>query len=453
MKALPQALEIEQAVLGAVLLQRDVLTDVADLLTPEMFYEPKHRTIYAACLEMAQVGTGIDILTLTQHLRKAGKTEASGGPVYLTQLTSRVASAANVHVHVKLLAEKWMQRELIVLSGKIAEQAHGEVDPFELLATIDKDLLAISRISDVGKTVEHGTALRSMLAMMQEIAAGRKAPAMPLGFAKVDEALGGGTRAGDLVVIAARPAMGKSAFAVTVARNVAEQQWPVFFATLEMSTEQQVQRVVSATSNVQLNRIRSPQFLQRQDWDAVLRAIEATQALPITWDDTPALAMPQLRAKALRWARRAKVKEGCGLIIVDYLQLMTGEQVKGGNREAEISSISRGLKQLGREIGISVIALAQLNREVEKRGGDKKPHLSDLRDSGAIEQDADVVAFLYRPEVYGIEATAEGESTKQLAYFLLGKSRNGDLGDTKLTFHGPYATFVDGEPAPNPPPF
>jgi replicative DNA helicase len=438
----PQALEMEQAVLGAAMIQRDALMRIADVLRPEMFYEPRHRTIYAACLDLANNGSAVDILTVTQQLMRQGLTEASGGPFYLTQLTSRVASAANIEHHAHYIAEKWMLRGMIDIGTRMAQLAYeGETDVFDLMEQMDTALLALGQVGQ-GTEIEHREALRLMLKNLEDVAAGRAAPAMPFGFSEVDSLMGGGGREGDLVIVAARPSMGKSVYAVNVATNVAKLGYPVYFVSLEMSTQQQVERQQAQASSTSMGRIRSPQYLQSTDWARLTMGASDTQTLPILWDSPGTLNATQLRAKAMRWARKAKVQKGKGLIVLDYLQLMDGTG-KAGNREQDVSHISRSLKQIARETGVTVLALSQLSRKCEDRT-DKRPILSDLRESGAIEQDADLVQFIYRPAVY------EG-SDDRTAEIIQAKGRGAGIGTAFLDFYGEYASFRDkGNPLATP---
>jgi len=444
----PQALEIEQAVLGAVMLQRDALVRVADLLTPEMFYSPKHRTIYGACLQLSQEGSPIDILTVTQKLRKNGQTEASGGPFYLTELTSRVSSAANIEFHARSLAEKWILRGLIELTQKVADKAYSEeTDCFDLLTDVDSELVRLGRVTDSGKAVKHRDALRLMLKNLEDVAAGRAAPAISFGFKEIDYLMNGGGRAGDLIIIGARPGMGKSNLAVNISMNVARQGYPVYFVSLEMSTQQQVERTAALTSTTSMGRIKAPKRLQSSDWARLTMAANETQSFNITWDSPGMLTAVQLRAKAMRWARAEKVQEGKGLLVLDYLQLVQPEGRGGGNREQDVSHVSRTLKQLGMEIGIPVIALSQLSRDVEKRTNDKRPVLSDLRESGAIEQDADYVQFIYRDEYYNPNGDVLNYDPK--AEYIQAKGRGAAIGTGYLHFHGEFSRFIDDPDSPN----
>ena len=436
----PQALEIEQAVLGALMLQRDALAKVVDILKPEVFYKDAHKHIFEAITRLWANGEPVDILTVTQELRKAGTTEAAGGAFYLTELTSRVASAANIEFHARYVAEKYLLRELIRISGEVQRDAYEDShDVFDLLDRAESDLFKLAETNLKRDALPMASLIPKSIRSLEEM---RDRPdgitGIPTGFSKLD-GMTSGWQKSDLVIIAARPAMGKTAFALSLARTAAvTNNIPVAFFSLEMAAAQIAHRLLSSEAELELNKLRNGK-LESYEWQQLTSRSAKLRDAPFIIDDTPALSVYDLRAKC----RRLKSEKGIQMIIIDYLQLMTAPNVRAGNREQEIAYISRSLKELGKELDLAVIALSQLSREVEKRGTDKRPQLSDLRESGAIEQDADLVAFLYRPEVYNIEVTENGRSTRGLGEVILGKQRNGPIGSVEVQFEGHYARFSE----------
>lgn len=444
-KVPPQASALEEAVLGALMLDKDALPAVLDLLRPESFYSDGHQAIYKAVLELFRNSKPIDLLTVTEELKRMGSLDLIGGAYYLVELTNRVASAANIEYHARIIAQKHIQREMIKVSTNIIRDAYEDTtDVFDLMDKAEQSLFAITE-TNLSRTFEGMNTLASKLLKQIEGLSQKEdgLTGVPTGFTELDR-LTSGWQPSDLIIVAARPSMGKTAFTLSLARNAAmDFNKGVAMFSLEMSNLQLVQRLVSMEAEIPSSKLRNGQ-LEPHEWQQLHTAIEKMSKAPIYIDDTPGINIFELRAKC----RRLKAQHDIQLIIIDYLQLMTGggENSKGGgNREQEISAISRALKGLAKELSVPVIALSQLSRAVETRGGSKKPQLSDLRESGAIEQDADIVGFIYRPEYYQILEDENGNSTKGMADILINKHRNGALGEVRLRFVGEFSKFADPE--------
>jgi len=439
----PQALDLEEAVLGALMIEKDALTAVVDILKPEVFYKEAHQIIFSIIRTLFQRNEPTDILTVTAELRKQGSLEMVGGAYYITELTNRVASTANIEFHARIISQKFIQRELIKISSEVINLAYEDTtDVFDLLDQAEKKLFEVTEnnlkrgsdsLSDlVKKSIDE-------LKRLQNDPNGTTG--VPSGFPSLDKVTLGWQKS-DLIIIAARPGMGKTAFTLSCARNAAvDYQIPVAVFSLEMSSVQLVNRLISGESELDSNKLRKGK-LERHEWQQLHSKIGKLSEAPIYIDDTPALSIFDLRAKS----RRLKAQFDIQLIIVDYLQLMRGTQDnKMGNREQEIGTISRSLKAIAKELQVPVIALSQLSRKVEERGGAKRPILSDLRESGSIEQDADMVIFLNRPEYHGLTQDELGNSTKGLAEIIIAKHRNGSLEDIKLTFIDRFVKFIEQE--------
>ncbi len=441
-KMAPNARDLEIAVLGAIMLEQSAVNAVIDILKPNSFYDPRHNLIFAAILDLFSKGEPIDILTVAQGMRKEGTLEAAGGPTYISMLTNQVASAANIEAHARVISQKYIQRELIRISGKIIQDAYEETtDVFDLLDEAEASLFGVAE-GNIRKNYDKMSQLIKLA--LDEIDKAREnktgVTGVPSGFTALDKVTNGWQRS-DMIVIAARPAMGKTAFVLSMARNMAvDFKQPVAIFSLEMSSLQLVQRLISSETEIEADKLRRGQLAEHELHQLHQRISRITDA-PLFIDDTPALSVFELRAKC----RRLKAQHGIQMIIIDYLQLMSvgGSDSKGGNREQEISTISRSIKQIAKELDVPVIALSQLSRQVETRSGDKRPVLSDLRESGAIEQDADIVGFIYRPEYYGILTDAQGNSTHGLAQILIAKHRNGAVTDVDLEFKGHLAKFTN----------
>jgi len=438
----PQAIELEEAVLGAMLIDKKGVDEVIDLLEPGAFYKTAHQNIFESILNLFQNSQPIDLLTVSSDLRKNGKLESIGGDYYLVQLTQRVASSAHIEFHARIILQKYIQRSLIRISNEIIESSYKEsIDVFDLLDEAESKLYDVAQ-GNIKKSSDTAQNL-VMLAKkkIEEIANKEGLSGIATGFEKLDS-LTSGWQPSDLIIIAARPGMGKTALTLSMARNIAvTKETPVAFFSLEMSSVQLITRLISAETGLSSEKLRTGK-LADHEWKQLNVKVGDLEKAPLFIDDTPALSIFDLRAKA----RRLASQHGIKLIIVDYLQLMTaGSNSKAGNREQEISSISRNLKALAKELDIPIIALSQLSRAVETRGGTKRPQLSDLRESGAIEQDADIVSFIYRPEYYGIEEWDDEEHTSSVAQaeFIVAKHRNGGLDNIRMKFIGQLGKFED----------
>lgn len=437
----PQNRDLEEVVLGALMLDKDALPVVLEILSPSSFYVDAHQHIYQAMLNLFEHSKPVDMLTVTEELRRLGKLEAVGGPYTLVQLTNRVASSANIEYHARIIAQKFIQRELIRISNQTIRDAYEDTtDVFDLLDDAETGLFQITQ-NNISKSYEPLGAL-SGLALKQIEELSKKEDGMtgvPTGFRSLDQ-LTSGWQPSDLIIIAARPSMGKTAFTLNLARNAAvDHGKPVAVFSLEMGNLQLAMRLISAEAEVEGSRLRNGKLQNEQEWQRVHRAIEKFSNVPIYIDDTPGINIFELRAKC----RRLRKQHGIEMVIIDYLQLMTGSGDGKGNREQEVSGISRALKGMAKELGIPVIALSQLSRSVESRGGSKRPMLSDLRESGAIEQDADIVTFLFRPEYYGIFQDEDGRDTQGLTEVIVAKHRNGAVDTVRLRFIKQFARFAD----------
>ncbi len=436
----PQAKELEEAVLGAVMIESNAINDVADILKDETFYIDAHQRIWRAIRMLYQNLAPIDLLTVTEQLKKNGELDAAGGPFYVAQLTNKVGSAANVEYHARVLAEKHIQRTLISTSTEIIKDAYEDTtDVFELLDKAEKNLFSISENNLKRESQDISSLVMGELKEMEirMNVSEDHLNGVASGFIELDKATGGWQKS-DLIIVAARPAMGKTAFTLALARNAAiDHKKPVAIFSLEMSSSQLVQRMISMESHIPSEKIRKGN-LHPYEYQILTSKIDKLKEAPIFIDDTPAINIFEIRSKC----RRLKQQHDIQMIVIDYLQLMSGTgDGRGGNREQEISQISRSLKGLAKELGIPVIALSQLSRAVETRGGDKKPILSDLRESGAIEQDADIVIFLYRGEYYGLDTDAEGNSNRNIAEVIIAKHRNGPIRTVKTRFISSFAKF------------
>lgn len=439
-KPLPQAIPIEEAVLGALMLDKDAIAVVKDVLHPESFFSNAHQAIYKAILFLFERSQPCDLLTVTEQLKINNQLDIIGGPYYLVGLTNRVASAANVEYHAKIITEKYIRRELIRVSERIVLSGYREpVDVFSLLQEAEDGLFNITQ-KNLSRSVLPLSTLMPKALRQLEIIAKRKTEltGVPSGFTDLDR-MTSGWQPADLIIMAARPGMGKTGATLCMARSAAKEFGKgVAFFSLEMSSIQLVNRLISIEAEIAGSKLRSGE-LEDYEWQQLALTIEEIKKWPLYIDDTPGINILELRAKC----RRLKMQHDIQMVIVDYLQLMTGIGDAKGNREQEVSSISRGLKGLAKELNVPVIALSQLSRAVETRGGMKRPQLSDLRESGSIEQDSDIVSFIYRPEYYQILEDEEGQSLKGIGEIIIAKHRNGALGTVKLKFIDKYAKFTE----------
>ncbi len=438
----PQSLDMEEAVLGALMLEKEALNRIVDILRPEMFYKDSNKVIYEAVIALFQNSEPVDLLTVKNYLSQNAKLDIVGGIFYLTELTARVASAANIEYHARIIAQKYLLRELVRIGDSTVRDAYDETtDVFNLLDKTEQSLFSLSETNLRRNYMPMSDLVITTLRKLEELRHREGGiTGIASGFRTLDEYTSG-FQSSDLIICAARPAMGKTAFTLTLARNAAVKfGHSVAFFSLEMAATQIVQRLLCAEAEIDAQKMRSGQ-LQPFEWQQLNSRIGELSKSSLFIDDTPALSIMDLRAKA----RRLKAEKGISMIIIDYLQLMTGNASKGGNREQEIAGISRSLKELAKEINVPIIALSQLSRAVETRGGDKRPMLSDLRESGSIEQDADMVMFLYRPEYYGLATYDDGSSTRGICEVIISKQRNGPVGEVKLQFINKFAKFVDLE--------
>lgn len=442
----PQALDLEQAVLGALMIDNDALSNAIELLKPESFYQPEHQKIFSAIEDLFNNTERIDILTVTNLLKQKGDLKEVGGAAFVSKLTERVASAANIETHARIIAQKFIQRELIRISSNTIKDAYEDTtDVFDLLNNAEQGLFEISE-GNIRKNYDKmSTLIRQALEKIEDVKNKQDGlSGIPSGFTDLDRVTSG-WQPSDLIVIAARPGMGKTAFVLSMARNTSVNfQKPTAIFSLEMSSVQLVNRLISSESAIPAEKLRKGN-LEEHEWIQLNQQISSLSEAPLFIDDTPALTVFELRAKCRRLVRN----NGVELVIIDYLQLMhSGNSNKSGNREQEISTISRSLKSIAKELNIPIIALSQLSRAVETRGGDKRPMLSDLRESGAIEQDADIVCFIYRPDYYGFTEwpdTSPGQDPdcQGQGEVIIAKHRNGSLENIRLRFIAHLAKFTD----------
>ncbi|MBC9796941.1 replicative DNA helicase [Sinomicrobium weinanense] len=436
----PQAPDLEEAVLGAMMIDKKGVDEVIDIIHPDAFYKEAHRYIYEAIVKLFENTEPIDLLTVSSQLKKDGKLELIGGDFYLIRLTQKVSSSAHIEFHARIILQKFIQRSLIKISSEIIEEAYDETtDVFDLLDSAEAKLYEVTQ-GNIKKSSETAQSLvMQAKKKIEEISNKEGLSGIPSGFDKLDK-LTSGWQPSDLIIVAARPGMGKTALTLSMARNMAvNSNTPVAFFSLEMSSVQLITRLISSETGLSSEKLRTGK-LEKHEWEQLNVKVKSLEKAPLFIDDTPSLSIFDLRAKA----RRLASQHGIKLIIIDYLQLMTaGGSQKGGNREQEISTISRNLKALAKELSVPVIALSQLSRAVETRGGSKRPLLSDLRESGAIEQDADIVAFIYRPEYYKIEEWDDEERTPTQGQgeFIVAKHRNGGLENIRLKFIGHLGKF------------
>ncbi len=438
----PQAVEIEESILGGMLIENDAASTALELLKPEDFYKKAHRHIFEVMLRLYEKNNPLDLITVENELRDQKLLEECGGPGYLSQLTRSVSSAANIEYHAQIVAEKAIKRNLISKFTEVVSESYDSTtDPFELLDKAERYLFELSNSNKRAGARSINDILKKTLGRLEEL---RSKPdgvtGVPSGT-DVDDYTAGWQK-GDLIIIAARPSMGKTAFVLTVARNAAlypdpDKNAAVALFSLEMSDHQLVQRLLTMEARVNAQSARTGR-LSPDEFQQLIQGAGRLFPARIFIDDTPGITLMEMRSKC----RRLKAEHDIGMVIVDYLQLMRGSSNdRNSNREQEIAAISRGLKALAKELDVPVIALAQLSRAVETRGGSKRPMLSDLRESGSIEQDADVVIFLYRPEYYNIMTDEEGRSTQGIGEIIIGKQRNGPVGTKRLQFIKEYARF------------
>jgi replicative DNA helicase len=437
----PQAPELEEAVLGAIMLETDAYSMVQEIIKPECFYKVAHQKIFSAIQTLAVHQQPVDMHTVTEQLRKDGTIDEIGGPYYITLLTAKVNSAAHLEYHARIIVQKYLARELIRISSDIQTKAFDDkTDVDDLMQEAEGMLFEVSQRNLKKDVVQINPVIQEARNRMIMAAEKQGASGVPSGFHSLDKITSGWQRS-DLIIIAARPAMGKTAFILSMAKNMAvDYNTPVGVFSLEMSNVQLVNRLIMNVCQLEGEKIKNGQ-LDRYEWEKFDRDITQLMDAPVYIDDTPSLSIFELRSKARRLVKEHKVQ----CIIIDYLQLMNASGMSFGSREQEVSIISRSLKGLAKELDIPIIALSQLNRGVEGRTGldGKRPQLSDLRESGAIEQDADMVCFIHRPEYYKLTEDAQGNSLIGIAEILVAKHRNGATGDIQLKFKNTYAKFIN----------
>ncbi|MGK0137483.1 MAG: replicative DNA helicase [Algoriphagus sp.] len=442
-KIMPYSSEMEAAVLGAILIDKDAFTKIKEIIRIKSFYTEAHQLIFGAMLAMFEGSELIDLMTITRHLRSQGKIREAGGTKYLAQLMSKVNSASNLEYHALIISQLSLKREMIAASEELMKEAFEESnDIFSVLDNTEQYFFKISEQSITKNYQNAGEIMRLTIDELEhkKLDSVDGITGVASGFKDLDE-LTGGWQKTELTIIAARPGMGKTAFVVSSMRNAAvDHNTPVAIFSLEMSATQLMLRMISAEVEIESKKLRKG-ILEPHEWQQLHTRLDKLSGAPIFIDDTPALSILELRAKC----RRLKAQHDIQMVIVDYLQLMSGDDGSGisGNREQEIATISRSLKNLSKEIDVPVIALSQLSRAVETRGGDKRPQLSDLRESGSIEQDADMVMFLYRPEYYKITEDEHGNSTDGMGELIIAKNRSGTLKSIFLEFQGQFTKFRD----------
>jgi len=440
----PQALEVERAVLGAIMIDKEAYVAVCEILKPKSFYEPRHQKIYEAIESLSVNEKPIDVLTVTEQLAKDGTLEEIGGAAYVAELSSKVATSANIVYHANIIAEKYLSRQMINYANTIGTKAYdGTYDVKDVIMEAERILFEIAQTNMKKDYTDIKTLVgMSTKTMMKNSENKGDVSGISTGYYRLDH-LTSGWQNSDLVIIAGRPAMGKTAFALSMAKNIAaDQNIPMAFFSLEMSGEQLSNRLISNVCEIEGRKILSGQ-LDRTEWERFDKRINNLMEAPLYIDDTPGLSIFELKTKAHRMVR----ERGVRLIMIDYLQLMNANGMRFNSRQEEVAKISQSLKELAKDLNIPIIALSQLNRGVEGRDGaeGKRPLLSDLRESGAIEQDADMVMFVHRPEYYHIYQGSNGEDYRGKAEIIIAKHRKGATDIALLNFRGEYTRFENPE--------
>ena len=440
----PQALDIEKVVLGALMIDSDAFTVVSEMIRPETFYDPRHQKIYGAIQALNLHEKPVDIMTVAEELKRSGELEEVGGPAYIVELSSHVASSAHIEYHGRILAQKFLARQLIQFASMIETEAFDEtIDVDELMQRAEGSLFELSQKNMAQEYTQIDPIVKQAHELLLKAAHNQESGGLTgisTGFTQLDK-ITAGWQPSDLVIIAGRPAMGKTSFALSLAKNIAiDSRVPVAFFSLEMNNVQLVNRLLSNVCSISGSKILSGQ-LDPADWERFDNNIRKMEGAPIYVDDTPGLSVFELRTKARRLVREHGIK----VLMVDYLQLMNANGMRFSSRQEEVSTISRSLKGLAKELNIPVLALSQLNRTVEQRDGieGKRPQLSDLRESGAIEQDADLVLFVHRPEYYRIFQDEKGNDLHGKAQIIIAKHRKGATDDVLLSFRGEYTRFAN----------
>lgn len=442
----PQVLDFEESVLGALMIEKDSYNRVSDILRSDCFYSPLHQKIFGAITRLVSKQLPVDRLTVIEELRKEGDLEVVGGETAVSLLTTKVISTANLEYHSQIIVQKFLERELIRISNEIQQEAYDDTSDVEdLMQKAEERIFELAQRGQRREAIQIDPVISSALDRLQMLSKKGGSPGILSGFRDIDKETAGWQRS-DLVIIAARPAMGKTAFVLSMVKNMAvDFGVPVAMFSLEMSNIQLVNRLLMNVCEIDGDKIKKGE-ISDEEWPQIDDKVRYLLGAPIYIDDTPGLSVFELRSKARRLVR----EHGVQCIIIDYLQLMNASGMNFGNREQEVSLISRSLKGLAKELDIPVIALSQLNRGVENRttgtkGEGKRPQLSDLRESGSIEQDADMVMFIHRPEYYGITENDKGEDYRGMAEIIIAKHRNGQTGIKRLRFKSQYAKFMDND--------
>jgi replicative DNA helicase len=438
----PQAIDMEEAVLGALMIEKGAIVDIQGLLISDSFYIESHQKIYKAILDLAGRHEAIDIYTVATELKKNNDLEFVGGAYYLSQLSGKIGSAAHIEYHAKIVAQAYIKRKLIEISSEIQRDSFDDkTDINSLLDSAQQKIFELAERNMRSEAKPISSVIEKTIEEMEIASArGDGFSGIPSGFTSLDR-ITSGWQSSDLIIVAARPSMGKTAFVLSMARAIAvDFNKPIAFFSLEMPSIQLVKRLMISETGISSEKIKNGK-LEDHEWYQLETKIQALSEAPLYIDDTPALSIFEFRSKARRLVQNHKIE----LIMIDYLQLMTGPPETNNLREQEVSAISRSLKAIAKELNVPIIALSQLNRAVETRAGNKRPQLSDLRESGAIEQDADIVAFIHRPEYYGFFEDEDGNSLIGIAEIILAKHRNGAVGEVKLRFRKEEAKFYDLE--------
>lgn len=439
----PQAIDIEEAVLGALLLEPNVAPDVLDQIQSDCFYKDQHQKIFSAIATLSSRNDPIDILSVSDELSKRGELEMVGGMAYLSRLSNKIGAAAHIDYHTKVVLEKFLQRELINISYEVQKNSFDNSMPVdELMDSAEEKIFTLKERNMRRETEPITSVIEKALDEIEETQKREdNLSGVPSGYSGIDRVTYGWQK-GDLVIIAARPSVGKTAFVLTMARNMAvEHHVPVALFSLEMPATQLVKRIMVGETGLSSDKIRGAKKMTPAEWNQLNEKLNLLSRSPLWIDDTPSLSIYEFRSKARRLVDKNKVK----LIIIDYLQLMTGPPELRGMREQEVAAISRNLKSIAKELGIPIVALSQLNRSVETRGGNKRPQLSDLRESGAIEQDADIVMFIHRPEFLGVQ---DDHAVPGETVIIIAKHRNGEVCDVNMRFNAAQVRFEDANDIP-----
>lgn len=434
----PQDIEIEEAVLGALLLEPEVVSDVMDQLQADCFFKEAHRKIFEAIAALSLRNDPVDILSVSSELSKSGNLEEVGGMAYLSRLSNKIGAAAHVEYHSKVILEKFLQRELISISHEVQKIAYENSLPVdELVDTAEQKIFTLAERNMRRETESISSVINKAVSEIEENQKRKdNLSGVPSGYANIDKITYGWQKS-DLIIIAARPSVGKTAFVLTMARNMAvNHNIPVGFFSLEMPATQLVKRLMVSETGLSTDKIRGAKKMDDTEWRLLNSGLAKLAQSPLWIDDTPSLSVYEFRSKARRLVQKNKVQ----IIILDYLQLMAGPPELRGMREQEVAAISRALKSIAKELSVPIIALSQLSRAVETRGGNKRPQLSDLRESGAIEQDADIVMFIHRPEFVGV---VEENAYPGKTDVIIAKHRNGEVCDVPMRFLSEEVRFVD----------